>query len=399
MSIPNKRSKAKTLFAMALLSTGSLFVTLLVLELLLRVVVGAPLPDTTFSLLRSTSYRIDNNLGWRPNPNVRGVHTQKGYFESTFSTNSLGLRGPEISKEKRPGEQRVLLVGDSFTWGYGVNDNQTFAARLEQLLEGVKVINLGVTAYGLEQEYRYLQSEGLSYNPDLVVINICANDIEDYHPKNGLGSGFPLPPRKALNASDPNSSLPLKTKKFLGEKSALYSFVIGRVNSDRRLLRFLVRIGVKEKLEGYESLDANLRPALRKYPPSLQAGLEQSYETLLMIKELTDSHKIPLLLAMIPGKTQFSRESLAQFISYLDYEEDDFEVDKVDRLLREFASKHGIEILIPLQDFRRASLNNNGRSLYFPLGDPHFTAEGHDLYARSLARWIAKYFHDQKEVS
>jgi lysophospholipase L1-like esterase len=108
-------------------------------------------------------------------------------------------------------------VGDFFTWGYGVNDDQTLAARLEQLLEGVKVINLGVTAYGLEQEYRYLQSEGLSYNPDLVIINICANDIEDYHPKRDLGSGFPLPSRKAPNSSDPNSSLLLKTKKFLGE--------------------------------------------------------------------------------------------------------------------------------------------------------------------------------------
>jgi hypothetical protein len=152
-------------------------------------------------------------------------------------------------------------------------------------------------------------------------------------------------------------------------------------------------------LEGYESLDANLRPALRKYPPSLQAGLEQFYATLLKTKKLTDASQKPLLLSVIPGKTQFCRESLAQFISYLDYEEDDFEVDKVDRLLCEFASEHGMEILSPLQEFRQVSLNGNGRSLYFPLGDPHFTAEGHDLYARSLARRIAKYFHDHKGVS
>src|SRR5439155_18563168 len=146
MSIPNKRSKAKTLLALALLSIGSLFVTLLVVELLLRIVVGAPVPDATFSILRSPYYRIDTNLGWRPNPNVHGVHNQEGYFKSSVSTNSLGLRGPEVSKDKKPGEKRVLLVGDSFTWGWGVNDDQTFAACLEHLLVGVKVINLGLTA-------------------------------------------------------------------------------------------------------------------------------------------------------------------------------------------------------------------------------------------------------------
>ena len=368
------------------LFVGSTLFTLLILELTLQILVGLPPIDSTFRLTQSTYYKRDDYLGWRPQPNVRGVHNKERFFESTFSTNSQGLRGKEIPKERRSDEVRVLLLGDSFTWGYGVNDDQTFAARLEQFLRGVRVINFGVTAFGLEQEYRYLLSEGLNYHPDLILVNISPNDIEDYDSTRDRSEGFsiPVPP----SSPDPGASVFLKVKRFAAKKSALYNFLIARINSSRPLVNLLVRVGIKSDLAGYDVLDSDLRPYLRAYPPSLQQGLEHAYDILVKIKQLADSHNIPFAMALIPSREQVDPLALTLSLSYTHFQEEDVEMEKLDRLLREFATAHGITFLSALEEFRRDS-GKNGRLLYFAYGDPHFSPEGHALYARVLAQWIA----------
>src|SRR5262245_7988462 len=59
----------------------------------------------------------------------------RGYFDATngvtFQINSLGLRGPETSANKAEGTFRILCLGDSFTFGAGVREEDTFARRLQ----------------------------------------------------------------------------------------------------------------------------------------------------------------------------------------------------------------------------------------------------------------------------
>src|SRR5499427_5580761 len=99
-----------------------------------------------------------------------------------FDTNSKGLRDREFSYEKPPGKLRILMLGDSFTVGWGAKFDETFPKRIERIYadRGIEadVINTGVGNYNTIQEVEYYLTEGYKYNPDIVVLNFTFNDAE-----------------------------------------------------------------------------------------------------------------------------------------------------------------------------------------------------------------------------
>ena len=111
-------------------------------------------------------------------------------------TNALGLRGPEVSEAKPAGVRRVLAVGDSITFGFGVEEDQAYPRVLEGLLraEGrrVEVLNLGVAAYNLNEDTARLLSRGGPLQPDLVVVQYFLND-PDLDPFDPLHAYFLAP--------------------------------------------------------------------------------------------------------------------------------------------------------------------------------------------------------------
>jgi hypothetical protein len=84
-----------------------------------------------------------------------------------------------VPLERTPGKPRVLLLGDSFVFGHGVEEDETVAAQLERFLPGCEVVNLGVTGYSTDQELLLLRERGLAYRPDVVILLVCANDLLD----------------------------------------------------------------------------------------------------------------------------------------------------------------------------------------------------------------------------
>lgn len=93
--------------------------------------------------------------------------------------NRLGFRGPEPAGGA-PGRRRVLLLGDSLTFGTGVEDSETFASRLAAAAPSVEPLNLGVSGYGTDQELLLLEREGFAMGPAAVVLNVCVgNDVLD----------------------------------------------------------------------------------------------------------------------------------------------------------------------------------------------------------------------------
>jgi lysophospholipase L1-like esterase len=88
------------------------------------------------------------------------------------------ISGNAISNNQ-PG---IAVLGDSHAMGYGVNDSETFAARLEKKLDR-RVYNLGVSSYGTYRELLSLQKSGLIDRIDTVVIQYCENDLEENEAK------------------------------------------------------------------------------------------------------------------------------------------------------------------------------------------------------------------------
>jgi hypothetical protein len=121
-------------------------------------------------------------------------NTRASYLGKEVIINSRGMRNPEVSMKRPDGTFRILVVGDSVPFGWGVGDEEAFPRLLERMLnkhggEGEKyeVINSAVPGWGIYDEYRFLMREGFGYEPNLILMMFINNDI----PFHELLSGAP----------------------------------------------------------------------------------------------------------------------------------------------------------------------------------------------------------------
>lgn len=119
------------------------------------------------------------------NPEIGHEHTPYSHaflMGTDVAINSKGLRNRETQYSHPDGTIRIMMLGDSLTFGWGVREEETFARRLESILNGTgiktEVINAGVGNYNTSMEVAYFLSEGYKYNPDVVVLNYFINDAE-----------------------------------------------------------------------------------------------------------------------------------------------------------------------------------------------------------------------------
>lgn len=123
----------------------------------------------------------DPTRGWAVKPNIEG---QIVFRNKVLNTNSKGLRGSEeYTYEKKSGITRILIFGDSFTFGDEVSDDETYAHYLKELLPETEILNFGVHGYGHDQMLIYLKEEGTKYRPDIIILGFVYADVL----RNGLG--------------------------------------------------------------------------------------------------------------------------------------------------------------------------------------------------------------------
>jgi lysophospholipase L1-like esterase len=128
-------------------------------------------------------------------PNVSGVFPGGVDMKRTFPyrTNSHGLRDRD-RPAKPPGTKRVLVVGDSYTWGYAVTEEEAYPQAAERLLKergrpDIEVINGGMPDYNSRQERQLLEQLLPIYEPDAVFLAYVVNDAEP-------STAMPVPPEE-----------------------------------------------------------------------------------------------------------------------------------------------------------------------------------------------------------
>jgi hypothetical protein len=115
-----------------------------------------------------------------------------------MATNSLGMRDSEPLPSDLPGLIRIVCIGDSVTFGYGVGVDEAFPNVLESLLRQsplvkdrpVEVLNMGVSGYSSADEAAVIEHKALGLNPDIILIGYVQNDPE-IDPVQGLTNFFP----------------------------------------------------------------------------------------------------------------------------------------------------------------------------------------------------------------
>jgi lysophospholipase L1-like esterase len=164
-----------------LLGFFSLFTALLIAEAgfqfiyFLRPRPMSPAISTEWVILPEDAWtRRHSTLGWFHEAEKRSMlKKEAAEIQTEINTNSNGFRGSRnYQLASSAGNVRIVALGDSFTFGWGVHDQETFAAVIENLQSNAEVINLGSAGFGLDQTLLSFREIGSKFNPDYVVISI-----------------------------------------------------------------------------------------------------------------------------------------------------------------------------------------------------------------------------------
>lgn len=131
--------------------------------------------ELTFRLLGYGNleiYRPDPLLYWSLKPN-QDCYTKVNHLP--VHINAHGTRGPEFSETKPPNTVRIVSLGDSRTFGWGLTDDETYSRILQKALSRhlgrpVEVINAGVNAWSFPQMTVYFRERALRFQPDYVIL-------------------------------------------------------------------------------------------------------------------------------------------------------------------------------------------------------------------------------------
>lgn len=185
----------------------------------------------------------DPDIGWVNRAGAEGVSgTARDVGAFNVRINSLGYRGKEVAVPKPAEVRRIAFLGDSNTFGYGVQEGQRFSDILAQHQPAsTEIVNLGVFGYGTEQEAIYLERHALGLSPDMVVLAVSAGDLSDVMSSINAGAAkpfcrmidgrftmhnIPVPASTPLLSS---RSLKSRTKVLLYRHSHLYRLMLSRI--------------------------------------------------------------------------------------------------------------------------------------------------------------------------
>jgi len=129
--------------------------------------------DTSFLL-----FEYDRLLGWRMRPHLDTTYDFVDTEGIPIRSNSLGFPDEEFELESNA-RCRVALLGDSFTQGAGIREEERFGEVVAAMVPGVEVLNFGIPAYGDDQSLLVWETVARRYRPDVVVLTLYTNDYEE----------------------------------------------------------------------------------------------------------------------------------------------------------------------------------------------------------------------------
>ena len=173
-------------------------------------------------------YQASPEYGLIPFPEVVMVHGYPREYKFHYTTDANSCRAScGISAIDDFGLPTIVVLGDSYSFGIGVADGDEYPAVMKRALAGkAEVLNLGSPGWGLTQEIRRYAGSGEIFDPQVVILQFCANDIMDnlvYPVAHVNGDGFEFVPS--------TNSLTW-TKRYLSrswiQRSQLYNFLRSR---------------------------------------------------------------------------------------------------------------------------------------------------------------------------
>ncbi|MFC1498500.1 SGNH/GDSL hydrolase family protein [Verrucomicrobiota bacterium] len=210
--------KKRKKIQLALLVTISLFVSIAIIEFLLR----------SFFFIDPPGERNKYFLKYAPSLFSRHVLAKEeriinGWDNSTWYINSKGYRGPSFPEIKEKGTIRIIFYGGSTVFNSGSPRGKDWPHQVEAILkskglENIEVINAGIPGHASFDSFGSFFSEGHTFNPDYVVLYNAWNDIKLFGENDSLSKKI----GPYISKMDPRINYNNRMDGFLCEKSQLF---------------------------------------------------------------------------------------------------------------------------------------------------------------------------------
>jgi lysophospholipase L1-like esterase len=336
----------KNAFHNAMLLFGALLVTLILTEIVLR----------TFNLAPTTGVATVNEFEFNTipgifAPNQKLVDTRKPKLSHDVAINSLGYRGVNFSLKKPSGEKRVLIVGDSLTYGDFVDNDQTLPsfleAKLNEKCDGIRVINAGLGGSSITEHINIVE-RSMAISPDVVVLVFYENDIV------GL-VGKPMWEQLEQNRRV-KSQFPIAIIYPIVQQMALWNFALK----------------VYGKLYNSSNAKEMKQPDERQRKLVLKKNRYKYIELLTKLRKMVNSKGLPFAFAIFPSHHTFSAT-------------DRISLEPI-KWISNTAKKLGVQFVEFLPALKESEKNVN--ELYLLPEDGHPTPLGYKLVSGALADYM-----------
>ncbi len=364
---------------------------------------------------QSIGARFDPVLGWRMQPGTYRIKPEHTFEKINFYFNSLGIRNKDISIHENKEVQRIIVLGDSYTFGFAVKFEELFTTKLESILtkntnHNYEVINAGIPQYGNAQELlmmKELKDHGIVGN--IYLLMMFTNDILDNLRMSEYGDlsvnprqpGFVIdesghlelryppqeyaPPKKEIHNIN-NNETTRKRENFFNKFESI-GFLKERVGTFLQtkpaLIKLISNLGFDIRFERMPGImNAWYRQEI------LDAGVPLTKALISEMKKETESVNAKLFIVLIPSTIQVKINIFAPLLKsnfpdskmVMDWSHDP---ERPQRIISGICK----DLDVPYLDLLPVLRANNDKQLFIH-GDWHFTAIGHTVVAQGLAKYL-----------
>lgn len=314
----------------------------------------------------------DSNLGWRIQSGWSGEHRHHD-FRVRYQIADHGFRGPFPNPDSPP---CLALVGDSFTFGLGVEDDQTFAHQLALLTDQSSrpVVNLGVPGYSTDQEVLLLEEVIDELKIDHVMLLVCLiNDVFDNQRL------FPLQamhgkPRFRLDDDGElqleNVPVPMQQKPAAEMRENLASLVRGDLPPEQS--SWVGWLGSREMVRRFGLFQPSFQPPEGYFEDKFASSLDLFDALIDRARQLVEASGAKFSLVLLPG------QSLVEAPESFSGRYQEF----VGRSIRTRSADRGVDVLDLTESLRQT--RQAGSPPLYHAHDGHLNAVGHQAVAKLL---------------
>ncbi len=313
----------------------------------------------------------DAQLGWKLKPLWSGKHHHYDY-DAAYTVNREGFRGTDA----QPQDVDYAIIGDSFSFGLGVNDDETFTALLNSNSEVGRVFrNYSVPGYSTDQQLLLLHRLKDAIRSEVILVVYLGNDIFDNMRDYPLQAEHAKPYFKldsgklALH----NTPVPLAPKPALARKDSVSSIVLGETRSSHAFSDWLAGLEISRRLGLFQK---NVRLSDEAMAQRFSDSLELFSRLVLEIDKIVTENNARLNVVLLPGRSYVEQPASlsAQYQEYFR------------RYTMSFFATSNIQ-LMDLASHLRDLHDNGEKNMYYP-NEGHLTPLGHQHVAQYLAEKI-----------